>query len=165
MNETPGSDLLRADHRKIETYLDSLILALKHLTTDRVAGIRQDFLAIQRMASVHFEKEERIFYPEVRPKAPVLLAQMDQEHETVRETERGLSELLGMIPESPVQRDLDELHRVGIEFHDAIQVHIVDEEDQLLKFADSVLSSSEQQRIAAAMLQIATDMALPTERI
>ena len=67
-------------------------------------------------------------------------------------------------PTSPVQRDLDELHRVGIEFHDAIQVHIVDEEDQLLKLADTLFSSTEQQRIAAAMVQVEADMAISPER-
>jgi hemerythrin-like domain-containing protein len=154
MNDTLASDLLRADHRKIETHLDSLLLALKHLSADKVNGIRQDFTAIQRLATVHFEQEERVFYPEVRPSAPLILVQMDEEHETVRETERYLSELLESFPLSPVQRDLDELYRLGIEFHDAIQVHIVDEEDQLLKLADHLLSASEQQRIAAGMLQI-----------
>jgi len=164
MNNTPASDLLRADHRKIETYLDSMILALKHLTADRVTGIRQDFIAIQRVTGLHFEREERIFYPEVRPRAPQILAQMDQEHEVVRETERCLHELLEVIPVPPSQRDLDELHRLGIEFHDAIQVHIVDEEDQLLKLADEFLSLSEQQHIAAAMLQIANDVTSSPEQ-
>jgi hemerythrin-like domain-containing protein len=159
MNNTKASDLLRADHRRIEDYLDNLILALKHLTEDKVGGIRQDFLAIQSLASVHFEQEERVFYPEVRPKAPQILAQMDKEHEVVRETETALRELLKAIPLAAAQRDLDELHLIGIEFHDAIQVHIVDEEDQLLKLADSLLTVTEQQRIATAMLQIATEMA------
>ena len=155
MNNTSASDLLRDGHRKIETYLDNLIQALKHLTADQVAGIRENFLAIRSLESIHFEQEELVFYPELRPKLPEILALMDREHEAVRETERSLDELLQSIPSSPVQRDLDELHRVGIEFHDAIQVHIVDEEDQLLKVADDLLSSSEQQRLAADMLQVA----------
>ena len=158
MNHTPASDLLRADHRKIETYLDTMIFALKHLTPDRVGDIRRDFIAIQRLSSVHFDQEERVFYPEIRPKAPEILADMDREHQVVREIELSLAELLKSFPLSPGQRDSDELHRVGIEFHDAIQVHIVDEEDQLLQFADTLLSTSEQQRIAAAMLQLAADL-------
>ena len=155
MNETQASDLLRADHRKMETYLDSLLEALKHLSADRVVGIRRDFLGIQRLARLHFDQEERVFYPAVRSLAPQVLSQMDEEHEVIRQTERYLGELLGSFPVPPTQRDLGELHRLGIEFHDAIQVHIIDEEDQLLKPADRLLSSPEQQRLAAAMLQIA----------
>ena len=40
MNDTPGSDLLRADHRRIETYLDSLILALKPVHGEFVESSR-----------------------------------------------------------------------------------------------------------------------------
>ena len=80
---------------------------------------------------------------------------MDEQHEMVRLTERCLGEYLETISASPTRRELDELHRLGIEFHDAIQVHIIDEEDQLLKQADKELSGAEQQRLAAQMLQIA----------
>lgn len=155
MSDTPASDLLRAGHRRMETHLDGLLEALKHLSSDRVAGIQRDFLEIQRLARVHFEQEETVFYPQVRSLVPQILDKMDEEHEVVRQTERYLEELLGSFPVSPAPRDLGELRRLGIEFHDAIQVHIIDEEDQLLKVADHLLSGPEQQHLAVRMLQIA----------
>ena len=158
MNDTAASDLLRAGHRKFEKHLDSLLEALKHLNAERVADIRRDFAALQKPSHVHFEQEERIFYPAVRTLAQLVLAQMEEEHSTVRETEQGLEEMLAdlfeMLPETPTQRDLGELYRLGIEFHDAVEVHIVDEEDYLLTLADRVLSSDQQQDLAAGMLNI-----------
>ena len=153
MSDTPASDLLRAAHRTMETHLDSLLAALKQLGADRVGDIRRDFLAMQRLADIHFDQEERVFYPAVRSIAPQTLVTMDEQHEVVRQTERGLGEFLESISLSPTRRELDELHRLGIEFHDAIQMHIIDEEDQLLKTADKVLTGAEQQRLAAQMLQ------------
>ena len=154
---TPASDLLRTTHRKIETHLDRLLQALKNMSADRVPVMREDFLAIQRLASVHFDQEEGVFYPKVRPKAPEVLAKMEEQHSVVHETEHYLGELLESFPASPTQRQLDELRLLGIEFHDAIQCHIVDEEDHLLKFADRILSSDEQDSLAAVMLRIADD--------
>ena len=66
MSDTPASDLLRAAHRTMETHLDGLLAALKNLSADRVADIRRGFLEIQRLAMVHFDQEELVFYPAVR---------------------------------------------------------------------------------------------------
>jgi hemerythrin-like domain-containing protein len=151
MSETPASDLLRACHRKMETHLDALLDALKHLEAKRVPDIRREFSSLQALATPHFEQEESVFYPHVRPLTPQLLDQMDQEHGVVRETEQALGDLLSSLPSPPEQRNLDELYRLGIEFHDAVEVHILDEEDLLLTFADRVLTADEQNRLATAM--------------
>lgn len=156
IDSTPASDRLRADHRKIETHLDPLLYALKHLNAAAMDVIKENFRAIQEIAHLHFEQEELIFYPELRSLAPDLLAQMDKQHEEVRQTEQYLDDLLATLPASPGPRDWDELYRIGIEFHDAVQVHIVAEEDQLLKLADRELSSQQQEHLAAAMLQLAS---------
>jgi hemerythrin-like domain-containing protein len=128
---------------------------LKHLGAERVAGIRRDFAAMEKLAEVHFEQEERVYYPHVRALAPKVMELMEEEHGVVRETERGLHELLESFSDPVTQRSLDELHRIGIEFHDAVEVHILDEEDQLLKLADRTLTSEEQAALAAAMRQVA----------
>ncbi|MBI3895698.1 MAG: hemerythrin domain-containing protein [Acidobacteria bacterium] len=148
------SDLLRADHRRIETHLDSLLRALKRLNAVQVAGIHQSFQEIQRIALGHFQMEEDVFYPALRSLAPDLLAKMDQEHGHVRETEQCLDQLLSSFPETPSERNLVELFRLGIEFHDAVQCHIVDEEDNLLKYADSKIPEDQQQRLLAEMQKI-----------
>lgn len=146
----------------MENYLDGLLSALKHLDADRVSEVRRNFLAIQPLAHLHLEQEERVFYPEVRAAVPELLTQMEGQHQDIRETEQWLAELLASFPASPSERNLVELHRLGIEFHDAIQVHIVEEEDKLLALADSYLSELQQERLYAAMQAIAAPRAAPS---
>ena len=155
MGDTAASDLLRADHRKMEKHLDSLLDALKHLGAERVAEIRRDFGELEKLAEVHFKQEERVYYPRVRALAPQVMDLMEEQHGVVRETERGLHELLESFSDPATQRSLDELHRIGIEFHDAVEVHIIDEEDQLLKLADQLLTPDEQRSLGAAMRQVA----------
>ena len=46
---------------------------------------------------------------------------------------------------------MEELYRLGVEAHDAVQVHIVDEEDSLLKLIDQHLSSEQQKSLLAAL--------------
>ena len=155
MGDTPASDLLRSDHRKMEQHLDSLLEALKHLNGTRVADIQQEFAAITKLAEQHFDQEERAYYPRVSALAPSVMTLLKEEHRVVRETEAALHEFLDAFPEPAPQRSLDELYRIGIEFHDAVEVHIVDEEDQLLKLVDEMLTEEQQIALAAAMQQVA----------
>ena len=76
---------------------------------------------------------------------------MDEQHEKVREVERYLAELLAERPQPPDSRWLNELRSFGIEFHYRIQHHIVDEEDQLLRLAEGLLTSEEQESLATAL--------------
>ena len=155
MKETLASDRLRTDHRQIELHLDDLHDALKHLSPERVQSVRQSFRALQRLARLHMEQEERIFYPTLRSSAADLLAHMDRQHSDIRQTEHCLAELLDSFPAPPTERDFTELYRLGIEFHDAIQCHIVEEEDHLLKLADEQLSSLQQQHLLTEMQKLA----------
>jgi len=151
LSPTPASDSLRADHRKIESHLDSMLDALLHLTPDRVDDIRRHLHEIGRLTAPHFKREEEVFYPAIREHEPALLARMDEQHSETRQVEGFLDELLAAWPEAPVERDLQELHRLGIEFHDAVQTHIIAEEDDLLALADRSLSCEEQARLLARM--------------
>lgn len=152
MSTTPASDLLRADHRRIEQHLDRMLDALLHLSSARLPDLRDAFQAIRALAEPHFRKEEDVFYPRLRPRFPALLAHMDTQHEQTRELEAHLNELLENTGKAfQTVREQDEVHRFGIEFHDAVQVHIVDEEDHLLRIADSELSSAEQSGLLAEM--------------
>ena len=143
--------LLRTDHRSIEEHLDRLLAALLDLTPERLSDIQAAVAGIQALATVHFRKEEEIFYPKVRPLDPDLLRRLDEQHEDVREAERHLVELLA----SPAQMDdprwRNELRSLGIGFHDRIQHHIVDEEDLLFRLAAERLSMEEQESLASAM--------------
>jgi len=152
MHETARAcENLRKDHRAIEERLDTLIAALLHLTPELIPDIQATVRDLQDLAAVHFEKEETIFYPKLRPLLADLLESMDRQHEEVRELERHLAELLAVPPQPPDSRWLNELRSIGIEFHDRIQHHIVDEEDQLLRLAEERLTSEEQDSLAKAM--------------
>jgi hemerythrin-like domain-containing protein len=142
---------LRKDHRAIEERLDVLLAALLRLTPELVPEIQATVHELQDLAAIHFEKEETIFYPKLRPLISDLLDRMDLQHEEVRELERHLAELLAGPPQTPESRWLNELRSFGIKFHDRIQHHIVDEEDQLLRVAEDRLTAEEQESLASAM--------------
>jgi hemerythrin-like domain-containing protein len=154
MSVTPASDLLRSEHRLVETQIDQLLHAVKHPAGDIVSDVRRVLSGIQCLSRPHFQKEENVFYPSLRSQLPELLAQLDEQHEYVREVERHLVELIESIEGSPDERQLAELVRFSIELCDVIQHHIVDEEDQLLRLADSTLSREEQVTLAAKMKQL-----------
>jgi hemerythrin-like domain-containing protein len=61
-------------------------------------------------------------------------------------------------PLSPDSRWLNELRRLGTEFHDHIQHHIVDEEDHLFRVAEDCLTSEEQTNMAAQMIAVEEHM-------
>ena len=132
--------------------------ALLHLTPGRVDDIRRHFHEIRRLTAPHFEREEEVFYPAIRDCEPALLARMDEQHSDTRQIEGFLDEMLASWPEAPVERDVQELYRLGVEFHDAVQTHIIAEEDDLLALADRSLSYEEQVRLLALM-----DETAPTE--
>jgi hemerythrin-like domain-containing protein len=152
MSLTPVSDALRADHRRIEVPLDALLIALVELGAERLPEVRRRFLEIRALIAPHFEKEETVLYPRLRPGLPELLARMDEQHGHAREVEHYLAELLGELADLPTARELAEVRRLGIELHDAIQHHIVEEEDDLLRIADAELSAEEQQGLFERMV-------------
>jgi hemerythrin-like domain-containing protein len=147
----PACENLRKDHRAIEERLDILLAALLHVTPELIPEIQAAVRDLQDLAAIHFEKEETIFYPKLRPLVSDVLDRMDVQHEEVRELERHLAELLAEPPQTPDSRWLNELRSLGIEFHDRIQHHIVDEEDLLFRLAEDRLTAEEQESLAGAM--------------
>ncbi|MGZ4820437.1 MAG: hemerythrin domain-containing protein [Terriglobales bacterium] len=154
MSATPASDLLRSEHRLVETQIDQLLHAVKHPAGDIVSDVRRVLSGIQSLSGPHFQKEENVFYPSLRSQLPELLSQLYEQHEYVREVERHLVELIETIQASPDERQRAELIRFSTELSDVIQHHIVDEEDQLLRLADSRLSSEEQVTLASKMTEL-----------
>lgn len=151
MTATPASDLLRAEHRRIEAELDRLLLASKCRGMDMVLELRRALSALRCLSQPHFRKEEDVFYVYVRSRSPELLSQLDEQHEHARELERHLLELLESVDCAPDQRQQTELIRFAAELYDVIQHHIVDEEDELLRLCDSWLSQEQQSSLAANM--------------
>ena len=64
----------------METYIDRLLTALRRGGPESVPEVEAAVRDIRRLSSIHFDKEEVIFYPSLRPAFPDLLAQMDRQH-------------------------------------------------------------------------------------
>src|ERR1039458_3057815 len=94
MTAASACDCLRTDHRQMETYIDRLLTALRRAGRESVPDVQAAVRDIRRLSSIHFEKEEVIFYPSLRPAFPDLLAQMDRQHAEIREVEQYIGELL-----------------------------------------------------------------------
>ena len=154
LHPTAACDHLRHDHRQMEEYLDRLFAAVSHPGPELVSQVRSAISSLQRLEAAHFEKEESLFYPKLRPAFPDLLGKMDLQHEDVRELDHLVSELLSDPPEFPEGRWADELRRSCIELHDRIQHHIVDEEDQLFRLADRDLTPEDQAMLSDAFKRI-----------
>jgi hemerythrin-like domain-containing protein len=129
----------------------SYLAALLHLTPELIPEIQATVRELRVLAAIHFEKEETIFYPKLRPLLSDLLERMDLQHEEVRELERHLADFLAEPQQTPESRWQNELRSFVIEFHDRIQHHIVDEEDQLFRLAEELLTREEQESLADAM--------------
>jgi hemerythrin-like domain-containing protein len=142
----------------MEEYLDRLLDALSHISPALVSDICSTMTNLQRLEALHFEKEESLFYPKLRPAFPDLLAQMDLQHQDIREVEQHVAGMLADAPELPKVRWLDELRRSGAELYDRIQHHIVDEEDQLFRVADTYLTPDEQETLTSAFKKIQSRM-------
>jgi hemerythrin-like domain-containing protein len=154
MSATPASDLLRSEHRLVEVQIDQLLYTVKHPAGDIVSNVRRALSGVQFLSQSHFQKEENILYPALRSQLPELLSLLDEQHEYAREVEGHLTELIESIEGAPDERQLAELIRFSTELYDVIQHHIVDEEDQLLRLADSSLSQEEQTSLAARMKEL-----------
>jgi hemerythrin-like domain-containing protein len=150
MNQV-ASDLLRAEHREVENHLDDLHSTLKHLSPEQIDNISREVAYIRKLVGAHMDIEERVFYPAVPVRVEDVLPAMLKQHDDIREAGRCIGELLSGFPKTPTDRDMGELYRLGIELHDAVEVHIVDEEQQLLKLVDEQLSSEQQRSLLAAM--------------
>jgi hypothetical protein len=109
MTSGTACDNRRTDHREMEVYLDRLLAALQCLGPEPIAEAQASVLDIRRLSAIHFEKEEVIFYPSSRPAFPDLLAQMDRQHDEVREVEQHVEELLSDPPGAPESRWLNDV--------------------------------------------------------
>jgi hypothetical protein len=99
----------------METYIDRLLAAVRRAGPETVPEVQAAVRDIRCLSSPHFEKEEAVFYPSLRPAFPDLLARMDRQHEEVREVERLIGELLSDPPPTPESRWLNELRLFGTE--------------------------------------------------
>lgn len=151
MSDCQSCTILEADHRVIERHLDAMFTRLSRLTPELVTGAQAEFDVIRRLSARHFDREEKIFYPYLRPLFPDLLAKLDEQHGHIRELEQHIIDSLERRSEPPDARWLDEFRSLGIQFHDLIQHHIIAEEEQLLRLADENVPPHEDVILAGRM--------------
>jgi hypothetical protein len=78
MDPTAACDHLRHDHRQMEECLDRLFAAVSHSGPELVSQVRSAMSSLQRLEAAHFEKEESLFYPKLRPTMRGLLIMSHQ---------------------------------------------------------------------------------------
>lgn len=140
VNNAALCDSLRQEHREIEASLDRFLKAFHLPFPQLVAEAQSAVQDMCRLSPIHFEKEEGTLYPRFRPLFPDLLAELDQQHEDVREVERHVVDLLADPPPAPDARWLNDVQLFGTELCDRIQHHIVQEEDQLFRLVETKLA-------------------------
>ena len=89
------------------------------------------------------------------------MAQMDQQHADVREVEQHVGDLLSDPPPTPESRRLDDVRLFGTELCDLIQHHIVEEEDQLFRLAESRLTTEDDERLTVEMMKVHSRLSAP----
>ena len=154
MTVASACDNLREDHRVMETYLDRLLAVLRRPGPELIAEAQAAVRDIRHLSSIHFEKEEVIFYPSIRPAFPRSAGPNGPAARDVREVEQHVGDLLSDPPPTPESRWLNDLRLFGTELYDLIQHHIVEEEDQLFRLAESRLSTEDQERLAVEMTKL-----------
>jgi hemerythrin-like domain-containing protein len=154
MTTASACDNLREDHREMEVYLDRFMAALQRPVPELIAEIQTAVRDIRRLSSIHFEKEEVIFYPSLRSAFPDLMAQLDRQHDEVREVEQHVGDLLSEPPPTPDSRWPNDVRLFGTELCDLIQHHIVEEEDQLFRLAETRLTPEDQERLTVEMRKV-----------
>jgi hypothetical protein len=72
MHPTAACDHLRHDHRQMEECLDRLSAAVSHPGPELVSQVRGAIGSLQGLEAAHFDREESLFYPKLRPAFPDL---------------------------------------------------------------------------------------------
>ena len=153
MTSGAACDNLRKDHREMEVYLDRLRLLYTprpRTGCEAQSAVRE----IRRLSAIHFEKRRSSSPRAYEAAFPDLMAQMDRQHDEVREVEQHVEELLSDPPRAPESRWLNDVRLFGTELYDLIQHHIVEEEDQLFRLAESRLTGEDQERLSAEMMKV-----------
>jgi hypothetical protein len=118
---------LRAEHRRIERFIDRLREPADHPTPGWVDRLEEAFLDLRRVEPRHFAIEERILFP----LAPWLEAALLEQHRHAEELEAYIEALLPAARIELTDRIVHDLRRAAQELHDVIQIHILQEEKLL----------------------------------
>ncbi|MFN7684677.1 MAG: hemerythrin domain-containing protein [Oligoflexia bacterium] len=130
-------DLLRADHRHLQSLFESL-----RQTAD--FGERRDlFEEVRDSLELHADLEERVFYPVFRrnPQWAELIEEAIEDHRLMDE----------MVTELGVVHDAEDFSDLLDELVEAIEEHFVEEESELFPALIPLLAETEWVRLANEM--------------
>ena len=154
--ENSATELLRRDHRHLEEILSRFERELSDPQGKGLETIANTFDQIRRELALHFRREEEVFYPAFQSAAAASgydTTKLLKEHADVRGVIEAFESLLKARPTSgaPALSIRAEIASVGWELWNHIHHHMAEEETGLLAFADRVLPSEAQSRLASRM--------------
>ena len=151
-----ATDLLRRDHRRMEEVLVRFERELSDPQGIGLEALARTFDEIRRDLALHFRREEEVFYPAFRSAADTGYdtSKLEQEHSELEGVLSAFESLLGGrgAPLDPPPSTRAEIAGVGWELWNHIHHHMAEEESGLLAFADRVLDSAAQDRLARDMI-------------
>ena len=113
------AESLAAEHREIEERLDRLAAAADSDLPDASAALRD-------LWRPHFAREEAELFPALRDTVPAMVDKMLDQHNSIRELDDWLADLLAR--DQPDPRDL---HRCLRHYLALLQHHLLEEERDL----------------------------------
>ncbi len=155
-----ATDLLRQDHRRMVDILARFEHELSDPQGKGLEVIARTFEEIGGELTLHFRREEEVFYPAFQSAAGASgydTTKLRQDHSDVQEVIATLESLLKARPASgtPAPSVRAEIASVGWELWNRIHHHIAEEESGMLAFADRVLDSEAQETLARRMVETA----------
>jgi hemerythrin-like domain-containing protein len=156
--ELTATGLLRRDHRRLEEILARFERELSDPQGQGLAAVARTFGEIRIELALHFRREEEVFYPAFQTAAAASgfdTSNLRQEHSDVQGVIAALKSLLEARPDAgePAPSVRAEIASVGWELWNHIHHHMAEEESGLLAFADRVLDSEAQERLARRMIE------------
>ncbi len=150
-SETPATAFLREEHRAIEPSLDRLETMLAAWKQNPLPQFRPLVRKIWPAVRLHDRNEEGIFFAAVRREFAAIVEKMEQQHADSAELGTHLADLLE-IPE-PSVRELSDMRKLGRRFHAITQHNFIEEERDLFRLADGLLSRNEQEGLYWMLLE------------
>ncbi len=147
------ADVLSQEHKAVLRKLDTLEQCIQHLDKreEIAAELRELITFFNTDFWLHFDKEEKAFFPEFdnfMPHGVGPLAAMRDEHEVLRNTEEMLTEAVeAYLNNDDSIQARQEILQYGDHFIGTLRSHITKEDGLLPKMAEMHLGPGDNQRI------------------
>lgn len=157
---TLPTDILSREHEAVLKKLDALERCINHLDEKEeiAAELRELITFFNADFWVHFDKEERAFFPEFdnfMPRGVGPLAAMRDEHELLRNTEEMLAEAVAAyLDNGDSVRTRQSILQYGAHFIGMLKSHITKENGLLPTLAEMHLGPGQNDRILRLFIEL-----------